>query len=336
MPLIPITPKSTRNWRIRSIVGLADDAAVARADHAAGDDHLEIGLVAQEGRHVEVVGDHPQPDMAQQLLGDLLGGGADVDEQRGMVGDVRRHQPGDAPLLLDAQHLPVEIGDVLDRGGERSAAMMPLQDRLLAQRIDVAADRLRRDGEPLGQGIDADEALAPDQVDDLGAALFVARQPARLPSRIVFDCEHATRDRHCKAKVAQLRTRSTARRHPSSSRCRSRGRHRRLEAAVQAPGRGDLLQRAVDAGGEPGEVGRTQCRGLHHRRPLDRTVKHVGQELAQPVVDDHAAVDPQRAESGLEARRPACRRRRRRRGRRSGRPPPPVRRARCGRHHCRG
>ena len=92
------------------------------------------------------------------------------------------------------------------------------------------------------------------------------------------------------------RTRATARRQPSSSRCRSVAGHGGLEAPLQAPGCGDLVQRAVDAGGEPGEVGGTQGRGLDHRRPLDRAVQHVGQELAQPVVDHHAAVDPQRAE----------------------------------------
>ena len=42
MPLMPMMPKSTRNWRMKSMVGLADDAAVARAHDAAGDDDLEF------------------------------------------------------------------------------------------------------------------------------------------------------------------------------------------------------------------------------------------------------------------------------------------------------
>ena len=99
--------------------------------------------------------------------------------------------------------------------------------------------------------------------------------------------------------MAQLRTRATARRQPSSSRCRSPAAIARLEAPLQPPGRGHRLERAVDAGGEPGEIGRAQGRGLDHRRPLHRPVEHVGQELAQPVVDHHAAVDPQRAEAGV-------------------------------------
>ena len=71
-----------------------------------------------------------RPTWLQQVPGDLLGRGADVDEQRGVVGDVGGDQARDPPLLLDAQDLPVEIGDVLDRGGQGGTAVMPLQHGL--------------------------------------------------------------------------------------------------------------------------------------------------------------------------------------------------------------
>ncbi len=131
-----------------------------------------------------------------------------------------RDQLRDPSLLVDAQDLTVEIGDVLDRGGEGGATMVSLQDRLVAQGVDVAADGLRRDREALRQRFDADEALAADQVDDLGAALIVAAK-ARAPGPALFASEHAIAGCHCKAKMAQLRTRVTARCHPSTSLCRS-------------------------------------------------------------------------------------------------------------------
>ena len=56
---------------------------------------------------------------------------------------------------------------------------MPLQDGLRAQRVDVAAHGLRRHREPLGQGIDADEALLAHEIDDLRATLLL---PAKRPA----------------------------------------------------------------------------------------------------------------------------------------------------------
>ena len=46
--------------------GFANDASVARADHAAGHDHLAVRIVGQDVGHVQVVGDDAQATMAQQ------------------------------------------------------------------------------------------------------------------------------------------------------------------------------------------------------------------------------------------------------------------------------
>jgi hypothetical protein len=92
---------------------LADDAPVARADDAAGDDHLAVGVVGEDRRDVEVVGDHAQAPVAQQLLRDRLGRRADVDDER----TARRHRRGDGagdPALgLAVQVLALPVGDVL-------------------------------------------------------------------------------------------------------------------------------------------------------------------------------------------------------------------------------
>ncbi len=65
---------------------LAHDAPVARAHHAASDDDLALGVAAQDGGHVQVVGDDAQAPVVQQRLGNGLGGGADVQDQRAVVG----------------------------------------------------------------------------------------------------------------------------------------------------------------------------------------------------------------------------------------------------------
>ena len=75
---------------------LADDAAIARADDAAGDDHLAVGIVREDRRDIEVVGDHAQTLVMEQLVGDRFGRGADVDDQRATRRHGRGHRAGDA------------------------------------------------------------------------------------------------------------------------------------------------------------------------------------------------------------------------------------------------
>ena len=67
----------------------ADDAAVGAPHRAAGDDHLDPRVAVEDGRDVDVVGDDQQPLVVEERAGDLLGRRADIDEQRGVVGDER-------------------------------------------------------------------------------------------------------------------------------------------------------------------------------------------------------------------------------------------------------
>ncbi|MCY1536302.1 hypothetical protein D9M68_717550 [compost metagenome] len=123
---------------------------------------------------MQVVGDHLQPLVAEQRAGDRLGGGADVDEQRGVVGNLRGDGLGDALLLL--AHLPGAhgVGGVVDaRRLARRAAVGAAQQAVVGQLVDVAADGLRGDGEGLGQLVDADVAALAGEVED---ALLTGRQ----------------------------------------------------------------------------------------------------------------------------------------------------------------
>src|SRR5690606_23757716 len=70
--------------------GFAHDAAVARPHDAAGDDDFAVGVVRQDVRHVQVVGNDPQAAVVQQGARNGFGGGADVQDQRTAVGQDRK------------------------------------------------------------------------------------------------------------------------------------------------------------------------------------------------------------------------------------------------------
>ena len=58
---------------------------------------------------------------------------------------------------------------------------------------------------------------------------------------------------------------------------------------------GDLVERGVDAGAEAREIGGAEGGGFHDLGAFNRAAGEVGEPLAEDVVDDHAAVDAQRA-----------------------------------------
>ena len=124
-------------------------------------------VLAEDARDLQVVGDDPQAAMAQQRARHLLGGGADVDEQRGIVGDLARDQLGDAALLVEALHLARLVGGVLDARGQAGAAVVAPQQFAVAELVDVAADGLRRHVEMLGQRLDRHEAALAHEIEDL-------------------------------------------------------------------------------------------------------------------------------------------------------------------------
>ncbi len=134
--------------------GLAHHAAVA-AHVAAGDQHIEVFLGAENARHVQIIGDDLQVTVVEQGAGDRLGGGADIDEQRSLVGDARGHGGGDTQFLVAHLVRALAVGGVLHAGIVGRAAVVAPQQAGVAELVDVAADGLRRDGEVPCQLVDA-------------------------------------------------------------------------------------------------------------------------------------------------------------------------------------
>ena len=120
--------------------------------------------------------------MIEQGAADRLGGGADVDEERGVVGDQRGGGEADR-FLLGARDLPARLVlHVLDAGGEDGAAVGPLQGARVAEVAEVLADGLRGDLEELDELADGDAARllgalhdAPLTIEDVHEPTFVSR-----------------------------------------------------------------------------------------------------------------------------------------------------------------
>lgn len=137
---------------------LADDAAVA-AHGAAGQQHFEVGLGTELGGHMQVVGDDLQTLVAEQFTGNGFSGGANVDEERGVVGNLRSNRDRNALFLV--AHLPGAhaVGGVLCAGAFTGCATVgAAQQALFGELVDVAADGLRGDGKCLSQLVNADIA----------------------------------------------------------------------------------------------------------------------------------------------------------------------------------
>ena len=151
--------------------GLADDGAVARPHRAAGDEQLAVRMIAEDRRHVEVVGDDAQPAVPHQRVRDGLGGGADVDDQRAAVRHRLGHRLGDAPLGGVVEALAPAVGDVLGGRARRAhAAVEAPQQAGLGQQAHVAAHRLQRHAEAFGQRLHAQAAGLAHLLDQLDLA----------------------------------------------------------------------------------------------------------------------------------------------------------------------
>src|SRR5690606_20762736 len=107
------------------------------------------------------------PVMVEQRLADRLGGGADIDEKRGVVGDQPRRRQPDRLLLVGGDLEARLILHVLDAGREMRAAVDARKQALVAQVVEILADRLRRDGEMPGKVLDQDRAVVLGHLDNL-------------------------------------------------------------------------------------------------------------------------------------------------------------------------
>lgn len=96
----------------------------------------------------------------EQRLPDGLRRGADIDEERSAVGNQRRGGAADRILLLRGDLAPLLILHILGAGREDRATMDAVEQLLLAEFVEVLADRLRRDLEAGGELLDKHLALA--------------------------------------------------------------------------------------------------------------------------------------------------------------------------------
>ena len=106
-----------------------------------------------------------------QRPGDDFDGCADGQEQRGVIGQVFGDGLGDGFLF---RQLRDPLGGVVgldDAGRQTGAAVMPDQKICVAKVLNVAADRLRRNAELIGKGLDRYEASSPGHFEDGLSAL---------------------------------------------------------------------------------------------------------------------------------------------------------------------
>ena len=89
------------------------------------------GCRYKQHRDVEVVGDDQQVFVRGQRAGDLFGGGADIDEQRAAIGNLRRRRGADRLLLVGGDEAARLVGEVLDPGGDDRAAVNPRQRAMI-------------------------------------------------------------------------------------------------------------------------------------------------------------------------------------------------------------
>ena len=138
---------------------LADDAAVGAAHDAAGDDHFDRRIDAHAVGDVDVVGDHHQAAVVEQRLGDGFGRRTDVDEQRGVVGNQRRGGASDRLLLIGRDLSAGLVLDILDARRKQRSAVDSRQQALVAEVVQILADRLRGDVEMRGEVVDENAPL---------------------------------------------------------------------------------------------------------------------------------------------------------------------------------
>ena len=101
-----------------------------------------------------------------ERAGDLLGRGADIDEQRAVVGNQRGRGAADRLLLLGGDEAARLVGEVLDAGRDDRAAMDARQRALVAEVVEILADGLRRHVERRVEVVDHHPALRPGDIQD--------------------------------------------------------------------------------------------------------------------------------------------------------------------------
>src|SRR5262249_23281239 len=124
---------------------LPNHTPVRVPNDTAGDDDLDLLVSLQDVGDVHVVGNDEQAVLAAQSRRHLLGRGANIDQQRGAVGNQGRGLEADASLGVGGKLASRLIAQVGGARGQDGATVKALQDAALAQLVEVLANRLRRD-----------------------------------------------------------------------------------------------------------------------------------------------------------------------------------------------
>jgi hypothetical protein len=128
-------------------------------------------MPVQQHRDIEVVGDDQEVFVRGQRAGDFFGGGADIDEQRAAVRNLRRRGSANRLLLLGGNEAAGFVGEILDAGGNDGAAMDSGKRPAIAEIVEVLADGLRLDLEAPGQILHHHPAEGAGDVQDFGLAM---------------------------------------------------------------------------------------------------------------------------------------------------------------------
>src|SRR5690606_28917991 len=120
--------------------------------------------------NIYVIGDDHEAFMVEKRLTNGFGGGADVDEKRGVVGNEARCRTADRALFVRRDFPPRLIFHVLDAGRKQRPAMDAGQQALVAEIVEILADGLRRHVEMRGQVFDQHAAIVLGHLDDFGMA----------------------------------------------------------------------------------------------------------------------------------------------------------------------
>lgn len=103
--------------------------------------------------------------------GDLLGRGADAEQDGGAVGNSVGGGKPDANLAFEVAHTPDFVRLIRTRCQQPCAAVVTAKHVGIAKRVHVAADGLRGDAEVLGECIDTHFAMLAKERNDAGLAV---------------------------------------------------------------------------------------------------------------------------------------------------------------------
>jgi hypothetical protein len=93
----------------------------------------------------------------QQCAGYGLGGGADVQHQRAIVGHACGHGPRDPGFALRVERFALRVADVLDGGtGHPHAPVKACEQPGIGHALDVPANGLQGHAQHVGQRLDRD------------------------------------------------------------------------------------------------------------------------------------------------------------------------------------